>query len=78
MLRGDEFKEVFRNYRLKIDPDDITKLIDRYINTFGETIDTNIMLDQMYEKIDSHREYSSNKKIPGKLIINDISYKIAK
>ena len=77
MVRSNEFKEVFKEYRLKIHPDDIQKLIDRYINTIGETIDTNVMLEQMYHKMDSHRERSNTKGVGG-LVDNDITIKVAK
>lgn len=79
ILTEKEFKDVFYDCRLKMNDRDIVKLIDRYINTVGNTIDTNVLLEQMNEGGDTHRSYthSSSKKI-SKVVNKDIITKIAR
>ena len=79
-LMEKEFRDVIYNFRLEIDNRDLTKLIDRYINTVTSTIDTEAMLEQMQDGHDSHRSrYSSSKKITGvsdNVIVSKVARKL--
>lgn len=76
ILTVDEFKDVFRKSKLKTERDDITKLIDRYINTVGQTIDTNTLIQHMKDRLNDKTELSSHKI--GKILQSDVTIKVAK
>ena len=59
-----------------MEPSDIQKLVDKYINSVGNTIDTNILIEHMYDE-SAHREASAVKAMK-KAIDSTIISKIAK
>ena len=72
-----EFRDTLYFTRVKIEDRDVDKLIQKYINNVGHTIDTNVMVEHMHQRVDTHREYSSAKAIR-KVVDKDIITKVAK
>jgi hypothetical protein len=72
----DEFQNVFKNFRFKTNRDDITKLIDKYINTVGQTIDTVIFIQHMRNLAMEETGITSHRI--GKILQSDVTVKVAK
>ena len=73
-----EFKDTIRDWNLKVEDNDVQKLVDRFINSVGFTIDTNILLEHMYDDT-AKREVSAAKamkKVVESTIIDKISKKL--
>lgn len=71
-----EFKDTLISLRLNINNQEIQKLADRYINNVGFTIDTNTMIEHMYDKSISHQASDKMKKATESTIISKIAKKL--
>ena len=76
-MRESEFREVFNNYRLQFSPNEVDLLLDRYINTFDENIDTNALCDHLHN-LDEMAKTKSIFDSPREPVRKSISYKIAR
>ena len=74
-----EFKDTIKSLRLNVDNNEIQKLVDKYINSVGYSIDTNVLIEHMYDK-DARREVSATNTLKSTIeptIISKIAKKLS-